>query len=174
MLLTGTGIPPSLPLPHSLPLSLPLQRARATWPSRSPNVTKRSWSREAVASWISIFLATPSNMLSQSHKPQHPLQLALAVCKQRPTLLHLEKGSFCLFLIDLCNNRHTNSYIIHLSMYLFTQEAFIDILLYSGTFWDAEIVATMNKRDKFPAHVQLIFYQGRWTTNKYISSGQSC
>lgn len=122
------------PSASQLAFKPPPSESRATWPSRSPNVTKGSWSREAVASWISIFLATPSNMLSQSHKPQHPLQLALAVCKQRPTLLHLEKGSFCLFLIDLCNNRHTNSYIIHLSMYLFTQEAFIDILLYSGTF----------------------------------------
>lgn len=65
---------------------------------------------------------------------------------QRPTLLHLEKGSSRLFLLDLCNIRHTNSYIIHLSMYLFTQEAFIDVPLYACIFRDAEMVATMNKR----------------------------
>lgn len=75
-----------------------------------------------------------------------PTSTGTAVCKQRPTLLHLEKGSSRLFLLDLCNIRHTNSYIIHLSMYLFTQEAFIDVPLYTCIFRDAEMVATMNKR----------------------------
>ena len=69
---------------------------------------------------------------------------------------------------------HAQNHLIHLFLYLFIQELFIDVLLFPDTFQGAEMVITVNKTDKFLVLMELTFQWGRWTTNKYITNGQWC